>query len=248
MWYPRSQSSQNSSWSWAGQIPIAPLPEFPLFPPKSLSRVPQVAKGFYPPQKFPPPVSQRLWKGKSCLQVIEIQKFFPKKAFPGSYGLLNPEGFSPKNPSSGNSAAFPGGFWAFQSNFGAFPGNFGALPGNFGALPGNFGALPGNFGAFPGNFGAFPGNFGAFPGNFGALPGNFGALPGNFGAFPGNFGAFPGNFGAFPGNFGALPGNFGALTSFSEVPQMLQHLHSMHCQRYVFTAAIITGVNCRHDG
>ena len=29
---------------------------------------------------------------------------------------------------------------------------------------------------------------------------------------------------------------------------MLQHLHSMHCQRYVFTAAIITGVNCRHEG
>ena len=38
------------------------------------------------------------------------------------------------------------------------------------------------------------------------------------------------------------------LTSFSEVPQTLQHLHSMHCQRYVFTAAIITGVNCRHVG
>lgn len=29
---------------------------------------------------------------------------------------------------------------------------------------------------------------------------------------------------------------------------MLQHLHSMHCQRYVFTAAIITGVNCRQEG
>ena len=29
---------------------------------------------------------------------------------------------------------------------------------------------------------------------------------------------------------------------------MLQHLHSMHCQRYVFTAAIITGVNWRQDG
>lgn len=39
-----------------------------------------------------------------------------------------------------------------------------------------------------------------------------------------------------------------SLTSFSEVPQTLQHLHSMHCQRYVFTAAIITGVNCRHVG
>lgn len=40
----------------------------------------------------------------------------------------------------------------------------------------------------------------------------------------------------------------GRLTSFSEVPHMLQHLHSMHCQRYVFTAAIIMGVNCRQDG
>lgn len=29
---------------------------------------------------------------------------------------------------------------------------------------------------------------------------------------------------------------------------MLQHLHSMHCQRYVFTAAIMTGVNCRQEG
>lgn len=29
---------------------------------------------------------------------------------------------------------------------------------------------------------------------------------------------------------------------------MLQHLHSMHCQRYVLTAAIMTGVNCRQDG
>lgn len=29
---------------------------------------------------------------------------------------------------------------------------------------------------------------------------------------------------------------------------MLQHLHSMHCQRYVFTAAIMMGVNCRQDG
>lgn len=38
------------------------------------------------------------------------------------------------------------------------------------------------------------------------------------------------------------------LTSFSDVPQTLQHLHSMHCQRYVFTAAIITAVNCRQDG
>lgn len=37
-------------------------------------------------------------------------------------------------------------------------------------------------------------------------------------------------------------------SSFSEVPHMLQHLHSMHCQRYVFTAAIITGVNCRQEG
>lgn len=41
---------------------------------------------------------------------------------------------------------------------------------------------------------------------------------------------------------------FGQLTSFSEVPHMLQHLHSMHCQRYVFTAAIMMGVNCRQDG
>lgn len=40
----------------------------------------------------------------------------------------------------------------------------------------------------------------------------------------------------------------GELTSFSEVPHMLQHLHSMHCQRYVFTAAIMTGVNCRQEG
>lgn len=40
----------------------------------------------------------------------------------------------------------------------------------------------------------------------------------------------------------------GELTSFSDVPQTLQHLHSMHCQRYVFTAAIITAVNCRQDG
>lgn len=40
----------------------------------------------------------------------------------------------------------------------------------------------------------------------------------------------------------------GRLTSFSEVPHMLQHLHSMHCQRYVFTAAIMMGVNCRQDG
>lgn len=38
------------------------------------------------------------------------------------------------------------------------------------------------------------------------------------------------------------------LTSFSEVPHMLQHLHSMHCQRYVLTAAIMMGVNCRQDG
>lgn len=43
-------------------------------------------------------------------------------------------------------------------------------------------------------------------------------------------------------------GAIGQLTSFSEVPHMLQHLHSMHCQRYVFTAAIIMGVNCRQDG
>ena len=44
------------------------------------------------------------------------------------------------------------------------------------------------------------------------------------------------------------PLNVGKLTSFSEVPHMLQHLHSMHCQRYVFTAAIITGVNWRQEG
>lgn len=53
-----------------------------------------------------------------------------------------------------------------------------------------------------------------------------------------------------PNQLGSSENNMsvGKLTSFSDVPHMLQHLHSMHCQRYVFTAAIITGVNCRQDG
>ena len=38
------------------------------------------------------------------------------------------------------------------------------------------------------------------------------------------------------------------VTSFSEVPHRLQDLHSMHCQRYVLTAAVMFTVNCRQDG
>jgi len=38
------------------------------------------------------------------------------------------------------------------------------------------------------------------------------------------------------------------LTSLSEVPQMEQHLHSMHCHRYLRTEMIMLGVNCRQDG
>ena len=34
----------------------------------------------------------------------------------------------------------------------------------------------------------------------------------------------------------------------SEVPQRLQHLHSIHCQRYCLTEMIILAVNCKQDG
>lgn len=37
-------------------------------------------------------------------------------------------------------------------------------------------------------------------------------------------------------------------TSFSEVPQMWQVLHSMHCQRYVFTTAAKLLENCMQEG
>lgn len=37
-------------------------------------------------------------------------------------------------------------------------------------------------------------------------------------------------------------------TSFSEVPHKLQLLHSMHCHRYVRTAAVMFTVNCRQEG
>lgn len=40
----------------------------------------------------------------------------------------------------------------------------------------------------------------------------------------------------------------GAHTSFSEVPQTLHDLHSMHCHWYVLTACIMLSVNCRHVG
>lgn len=129
-------------------------------PQKSLSRGPQVTKGFYPtpPPKFSSPVSPRLWKSKSFLQVIEIQRFFPKKAFPGSYGLLNPKDSSCKKPSSGNSGAFQSNFWVLPGHLGhwwGFQVDSGAIPDNCGAFPGNFLAFPANFGALPGNFGAF---------------------------------------------------------------------------------------------
>jgi hypothetical protein len=38
------------------------------------------------------------------------------------------------------------------------------------------------------------------------------------------------------------------LTSLSELPQMEQHLHSMHCHRYLRTEMIMLGVNCRQVG
>lgn len=38
------------------------------------------------------------------------------------------------------------------------------------------------------------------------------------------------------------------LTSLSDVPQIPQDLHSIHCQRYFFTDNIIVGVNCKQDG
>jgi len=38
------------------------------------------------------------------------------------------------------------------------------------------------------------------------------------------------------------------LTSLSDVPQIEQHLHSIHCQRYFPTEIIIFAVNCRHVG
>lgn len=50
--------------------------------------------------------------------------------------------------------------------------------------------------------------------------------------------------------WGQVPGGGSGqvLTSFSEVPHRLQDLHSMHCQRYVRTAAVIFTVNCKHEG
>lgn len=39
-----------------------------------------------------------------------------------------------------------------------------------------------------------------------------------------------------------------ALTSLSELPQRLQHLHSMHCQRYCLTDMIMLAVNWRQVG
>lgn len=39
-----------------------------------------------------------------------------------------------------------------------------------------------------------------------------------------------------------------ALTSLSLVPQTEQHLHSMHCQRYLRTETIMLSVNCKHVG
>lgn len=38
------------------------------------------------------------------------------------------------------------------------------------------------------------------------------------------------------------------LTSLSDVPQIEQHLHSMHCQRYLPTEMIMFAVNWRHVG
>lgn len=38
------------------------------------------------------------------------------------------------------------------------------------------------------------------------------------------------------------------LTSLSDVPQIEQHLHSIHCQRYFPTEIIILAVNCKHVG
>lgn len=38
------------------------------------------------------------------------------------------------------------------------------------------------------------------------------------------------------------------LTSLSEFPHRLQHLHSIHCQRYCLTEIIMLAVNCKHDG
>lgn len=38
------------------------------------------------------------------------------------------------------------------------------------------------------------------------------------------------------------------FTSLSDVPQIEQHLHSMHCQRYFPTEMIIFAVNCKHVG
>ena len=39
-----------------------------------------------------------------------------------------------------------------------------------------------------------------------------------------------------------------AWSSFSLVPQRVQHLHSMHCHGYSFTLMIMFCVNCRHVG
>ena len=38
------------------------------------------------------------------------------------------------------------------------------------------------------------------------------------------------------------------LTSLSDVPQIEQHLHSIHCQRYFFTEMIMFAVNCKQVG
>lgn len=37
-------------------------------------------------------------------------------------------------------------------------------------------------------------------------------------------------------------------SSLSDVPQMEQYLHSIHCHLYLFTEMIMFGVNWRHDG
>lgn len=42
--------------------------------------------------------------------------------------------------------------------------------------------------------------------------------------------------------------SFHPWSSFSLVPQRVQHLHSMHCHGYSFTLTIMLCVNCRHVG
>lgn len=37
-------------------------------------------------------------------------------------------------------------------------------------------------------------------------------------------------------------------SSLSDVPQIVQYLHSIHCQRYFFTEIFMLAVNCRHVG